>query len=207
MLQVSSSGNFGLYDITQSKWLIGANTEGRAFSQQDWASNFRIIYSDNTEAKYRVTNSLRDGMLQVSSSGNFGLFDITKNKWLVYSGLDGVAKLQNSPSDSANGDEIPTAWWVNKKLNFDSHQANNGWQKLPNGLILQWGRYDAVDGTRTFSFPIAFNSTPFSMQMTNLNGDNARYDNFAITNMTATTFTVQTTNSALGSFMIFAIGK
>ena len=207
MLQVSSSGNFGLYDITQSKWLIGANTEGRAFSQQDWASNFRIIYSDNTEAKYRVTNSLRDGMLQVSSSGNFGLFDITKNKWLVYSGLDGVAKLQNSPSDSANGDEIPTAWWVNKKLNFDSHQANNGWQKLPNGLILQWGRYDAVDGTRTFSFPIAFNSTPFSMQMTNLNGDNARYDSFAITNMTATTFTVQTTNSALGSFMIFAIGK
>lgn len=209
MLQVSSRGNFGLYDNTSGNWLIGTDTNGNAFVQKDFVSTIKIKYSDTSQPQFVAENSLRSGMLQVSSGGNFGLYDGTNKKWLVYSGADGVPMIAKSPDLSANGDQIPTTYWVNKVIKnmFTQNLSDNGWQKLPSGLIMQWGRYDAVDGTRTFSFPIAFNSTPFGMQMTNLNGDNARYDDFAITNMTATTFTVQTTNSALGSFMIFAIGK
>jgi len=47
---------------------------------------------------------------------------------------------------------------------FGSSIAANGWQKLPSGLIVQWGQFDAsasVSGTTTF--PIAFPNNLFSL--------------------------------------------
>ncbi|MGF7453299.1 gp53-like domain-containing protein [Pasteurella bettyae] len=164
-----------------------------------------FAFEDNTQPQFRVANSLHKGMLQVSSSGNFGLYDITQNKWLVYSSLDGVAKLQNSPSNNANGDEIPTARWVNQKLKFESHHATNGWQRLPNGLIFQWGRYDATNA-RTFNFPIAFTGTPYVVQCTDYNDNGSQVNALTTTGLTNTKFDV-IVQGAIGAFSMFAIGR
>ena len=205
MFQVSSSGNLGIYDNSSNNWLIGANINGLAFCQKDWESNFKIIRDNDAESIYQTVNSKRDGSLKVARGGELGIYDHTKNKWLVYSGLDGVAKLQNSPLSNANGDEIPTAWWVTQKLKFESHHATNGWQKLPNGLILQWGRFDATNA-RTFNFPIAFTSTPYVVQCTDHNDNGGQVNALTTTGLTNTKFDV-IIQGAIGAFSMFAIGR
>ena len=41
------------------------------------------------------------------------------------------------------------------------NKASYGWQKLPSGLIIQWGNTAPVSGTATISFPIAFPQNPY----------------------------------------------
>lgn len=49
---------------------------------------------------------------------------------------------------------------------FDSLKSENGYQKLPGGLILQWFKVlDGTKGFRTVSFPIAFPSVCLSLHV------------------------------------------
>ncbi|VEB26143.1 Uncharacterised protein [Actinobacillus lignieresii] len=207
MLQVSNNGNFGLYDNTSGNWLIGTDTNGNAFVQKDFVSTIKIKYSDTSQPQFVAENSLRSGMLQVSSGGNFGLYDLTNKKWLVYSGVDGVPMIAKSPDLSANGDQIPTTYWVNKVIKnaFTQSLTTNGWQKLPNGLIMQWGRYDASNGTRTFNFPIAFTEACYICQPSDWNNSGSGTHPVTSRDVTTTGFTIEA-NDNLGGFMMFAIG-
>ena len=49
------------------------------------------IRADNspTEVRYRLNNNIRSGMLQISGSGNFGMYDNTNNRWILNSPLSG----------------------------------------------------------------------------------------------------------------------
>ncbi len=52
---------------------------------------------------------------------------------------------------------------------FGSSLAANGYQKLPSGLIIQWGNaYIPVNGT-TFNFSIAFPNSCASLVITGMN--------------------------------------
>jgi len=45
--------------------------------------------------------------------------------------------------------------------------AVNGYQKLPSGLYIQWGRYvSTIDGDQSFTFPTAFPNACFNVQTT-----------------------------------------
>lgn len=44
---------------------------------------------------------------------------------------------------------------VTNSLDFTNSKGGNGYTKLPNGIILQWGRVTGA-GTITATFPIAF---------------------------------------------------
>jgi hypothetical protein len=48
---------------------------------------------------------------------------------------------------------------------FDSSKAATGYQKLPSGLIIQWGTFTAGAGTTIVTFPIAFPSACYNVQV------------------------------------------
>ena len=50
---------------------------------------------------------------------------------------------------------------------FSNLLQENGWTKLPNGLIFQWGKYE-FQGTQTYNFPIKFPNSCFGI----VSGDN-----------------------------------
>jgi hypothetical protein len=87
-------------------------------------------------------------------------------------------------------------------LNFDKSLATSGYQKLPSGLIIQWGKssfnvgQDAtITGTWSITFPTAcftFHPTGFSDIKS---GDGRLYGAFQISSASTTGFTVTARNN------------
>lgn len=48
-------------------------------------ANLTITRDDTTEARVNVVNGLHSGRVVASGGGNFGLYDVTNSKWLIYS--------------------------------------------------------------------------------------------------------------------------
>ncbi|WP_170000604.1 phage tail protein [Campylobacter sp. RM9328] len=81
----------------------------------------------------------------------------------------GITKLKNSITGNAT-DTAVTEKAVKSFLgeSFDSSKSSNGYTKLPNGLILQWGITDPQNGfiAKPTMFPIAFTSECFGVWVT-----------------------------------------
>lgn len=74
---------------------------------------------------------------------------------------------------SPNGTQATLSYSV---IGFTQSLQQNGWCKLPNGLILQWGFYSGTqDGQERengpFRFPISFSSNVYSLHLELLNND------------------------------------
>lgn len=83
---------------------------------------------------------------------------------------------------------------------------NGGYQKLPGGLILQWGLggLAAGAGTGTFSFPIAF---PNACLRGVINDLGSTVFTYAIASPSASTYTVWRSNTAGGAaYQFIAVG-
>jgi hypothetical protein len=80
----------------------------------------------------------------------------------------------------SNGDAAPSFASLSSLTDFDNSLATNGYQKLPGGLIIQWGAdtNDMTEGeNRTYTFPIAFPSTCATVQVTIFGNGDASGDN------------------------------
>ena len=54
--------------------------------------------------------------------------------------------------------------WKLPQLNFSAAPMRNGWQRLPSGVVLQWGTNIMTTGQLdSFSFPLAFPNTGLSV--------------------------------------------
>lgn len=193
---IDNNGNFipwgnGRYDIGST------NDRVKSIHTQD----ISIAKSDASNVIVRLANTLREITLNIASSGNAGLWDNTLSKWLLMAGSDGILKAGTTPPVGATGSELTTANWF--KSQFTQSLSNNGWQKLPSGLILQWGTYNSDNGS-TFSFPIAFNSVFFAIAG-DVNTSGSYVANVALTNISNAGFSVLKTGD-LGAFSVFAIG-
>ena len=81
----------------------------------------------------------------------------------LFESVRGYLAVNQNPPASDSSTKIATTNWVNSKITSSSitgSLATNGWTKLPNGLIIQWGRF-ATSGYRygnsfTVNFPTAF---------------------------------------------------
>jgi hypothetical protein len=80
---------------------------------------------------------------------------------------------------------------------FGSLLATNGWQKLPSGLIIQWG-LTGTGGTVTTVFPIAFPTACFSVVAT-ANGTTGGADEVELSTVTAVQFIANHANSGVNS--------
>lgn len=89
---------------------------------------------------------------------------------------------------------------------FGSSLAASGYQKLPSGLIFQWGTGDCGAGsTATVTFPIAFTSAAYSVSATDGTGSGLGY---LITTVGVTTTGCGfTAGGNAGQFYWFAVGK
>lgn len=123
-----------------------------------------------------------------------------------------------APSTSGNILTSNGTSWVSAALNFDKSLATSGYQKLPSGLIIQWGKtafnvgQDAtITGTFSLTFPTAcltFHPTSFS-DVTS--GDGRLRGAFQISSATTTGFTVTSRNNVnsgglIGNLNWMAIG-
>ena len=87
--------------------------------------------------------------------------------------------------------------------------ATNGYQKLPGGLIIQWGSVTVpVDSSATFTFPIAFPNAclvAFAQQTIGIAGGGTSIPGWVVTGKTLTGMTVLN-DYATQTFYVFAIG-
>jgi len=121
-------------------------------------------FSDSTDS-----SSVQTGALQVA--GGVGIVkSVTVGGALTVGAPAGV---QHDPSLIVNGNTSVTG-----NLNvagtisgFANSLQTNGYQKLPGGLILQWGQSDSVAGDTTVSvtFPISFPSACLNITATTVN--------------------------------------
>lgn len=96
------------------------------------------------------------------ADGGTGRSTLTANAVLVGNGTSGINSVSPSTTDNvliSNG----TSWTsaaISSIAGFDKLFAANGYQKLPSGLLIQWGLTSGVpaDTTVTITLPIAFSS-------------------------------------------------
>ena len=89
-------------------------------------------------------------------------------------------------------------------------KTSNGYQKLPSGLIMQWGSSTSTSSTTTITFPIAFPTAGLNVQVTGIasSSDTGGLDlstSPRASSLTTTQFVTSTSTSANG-FYWFAIG-
>jgi hypothetical protein len=89
------------------------------------------------------------------ADGGTGASTLSANAVLLGNGTSALQTV--APSTSGNVLTSNGTTWTSAALNFDSSLSSNGYQKLPSGLIIQWGT--ATDGTITF--PITFPNAAF----------------------------------------------
>ena len=97
---------------------------------------------------------------------------------------------------SPNGTQATLSYSV---IGFTQSLQQNGWCKLPNGLILQW-RLDTLSGqTATLSFPISFTTIVYTIILQNtypyVNGTSAGW------------FSSNVLNYSLGNIKIYYSDK
>ncbi|MDD7568281.1 MAG: hypothetical protein PUJ68_00045 [[Actinobacillus] rossii] len=89
------------------------------------------------------------------------------------------------------------------KESFKQSISNNGWCKLPNGLIFQWGNVEGTD----VNFPIAFPNAVLNVQLSDIASIDVSVI-MTIRTLSKTGFTVYSdkASTVLGGYFFFAIG-
>lgn len=107
--------------------------------------------SDITAATSRAVKAAKDSLLSRSAN----LADVGS----VAEVLKNLGILSAAKRDVGNGaSQLPDMSF------FHSNLANNGWQKSPSGLIVQWGSASPnANGRGEVYFPIAFTRRPFTL--------------------------------------------
>ncbi len=128
---------------------------------------------------------ISNGFYQVSNPGSTNLPTATTAHLLVYGVNSTKTHVSQLATDVINGQTysrsmVAFTWSAWKQIAttdqttasataYDSAHlfSVNGYQKLSNGLILQWGRFtDGTNGDYTLTFPIAFPTACFNVQLT-----------------------------------------
>ena len=136
------------------------------------------------------------GTLAVTNGGT-GLSTITSNALLVGAGTGAVTTISPGTSGQILGSDGTT--WVAINNDFTSSKTTNGYQKLPSGVIIQWGYSPTYS---SITFPIAFPNNCWSVNNT-ANGFNAE---LGLTSVTRFGFS-PTTNGNTGAFYWMAFGN
>jgi hypothetical protein len=138
------------------------------------------------------------------AQGGTGAATLTSNNVLLGNGTSAVQAV--APGTSGNVLASNGTTWASSALSslsaFDKSLSANGYQKLPGGLIMQWGTSGSVGSTSaiTVTLPIAFPSNFSSVVVTaksdasgsqeaNINATQLSLSQFVINNRTQTTQT------------------
>lgn len=189
-----------------------------------------ILYASTTDTFARLTGAGTTGSVLLSgtvvpswgkvplathvsgalppANGGTGTTSLTSKAVVIGNGTDPVSAV--SPSSSGNVLVSDGTDWTSAALSsltvFGKSLSANGYQKLPGGMIIQWGTFTSTaDGAESFSWPTAFASSCL-IAVANWTGDISY--NVPITETTTTAFKVDRNNNIGGSqnFKIIALG-
>lgn len=92
-------------------------------------------------------------------------------------------------------------------ISFPSSLASSGYQKLPSGLIIQWGVVSVPAGNvyTTFNLPIANPTSTLVILGSNANGTSNVYT-VDVTSVSNTQFNAKTTHISVAGVFYVAIG-
>jgi hypothetical protein len=110
----------------------------------------------------------------------------------------------------SNGNSPPSWNSLASFTEFDKSLATDGYQKLPGGLIIQWGTTGVIagPGTATITFPIVFTTSCFNVQITikDESGDTSSTGIVAARSVTTTGFILRNGDDPNMIFNWLAIG-
>jgi hypothetical protein len=108
---------------------------------------------------------------------------------------------------TGNADTVTNGVYTTNFTSSNQSLTANGYQKLPGGLIMQWG-YSAItaNGNTAITFPIAFPSSCVNVQVTQENDSTSDLYTYRVNTVTTTGFNVRNSMSNTPSAYWFAIG-
>lgn len=118
--------------------------------------------------------------------------------------VDAASVIDKVPTATPTANAIPVAdangkldSWVSQSIT--GSLTTNGYEKFPNGLIIQWGTSPSisVDSSATITFPIAFPNAALSAQATDLGSGEST--SVGIKELTTTDITLYVPSSDTGS--------
>lgn len=126
------------------------------------------------------------------------------------------AAIQALASVAASTVEIAAFSAVNKFIRpdrlpsaFPNSLASSGYQILPGGLIIQWGKTSSVtaNGSQGVTFPVGFPANCFTVTTANQRGSSTQTWNETISAPTTTGFTIYNTDGTAEVMSWIAIGN
>lgn len=126
-----------------------------------------------------IADTLQGSVFEFINTGTANLTVQTAGSDQIDNGPTGVASIVIPPNQSlrlvrASASSLWHPVGITAQALGSTLQASlaaSGWQRLPSGLILQWGTANGASATGTVTFPIAFPNSPLSIALTD--GDNA----------------------------------
>ena len=141
----------------------------------------------------------------LSANGGTGLNSSgTNGNVLTSNGTTWVSSAIGNAATVTNGVYTTSFTGSNQSL------TSNGWQKLPGGLIMQWGVSTSTTSTTTITFPIAFPTSALNVQTSTVSSssDTGGLDLSTAPrfNSVTTTGFVASSSTSSNGFYWFAIG-
>jgi hypothetical protein len=141
------------------------------------------------------------------ADGGTGASTLSANAVLLGNGTSALQTV--APSTSGNVLTSNGTTWTSAALNFDKSFTANGWQKIPGGLILQWGESSFInsDSSVSVTFPIAFTTSCFQVIVSGTAGTSGAGEvALASIDLTTTTVTIINDGGKGSTARWFAIG-
>ncbi|QNK84552.1 hypothetical protein HOO31_07835 [Aliarcobacter cryaerophilus] len=173
-------------------------------------SNINKYWYDTSSGK--ATLKIFDGTNWVEVNLGGSGDDSTNVKLTGDQTIDGIKTFTSFPitpsSEPTSDYQVANKKYVDDKIGHTQNLSDNGWTKLPNGLILQWGKYNGGLLAGTINFPIIFTTKVFSINTTSTYGGGAA--TATINNLTKKDFVFinrfGSGGSSYSDFYWFAIG-
>lgn len=187
-------------DVTNTYWIIAFASAGDFYTKTE------------TDGLYlKKSNNLSD--LTNTAQARFWLDVYSKTEAYNKSEVD--SKTTVASTAQAQGQVSNTTLLTPLRLSeafkgTNQSLASTGWQKLPGGLILQWGSVvvNTANTFETFSFPVAFTTTCFQFVASFANAANSsQHTRINVGNPTTTQFSVSLADITTGAAVrYFAVG-
>jgi hypothetical protein len=174
-----------------------------------------ILWTDGGTPKITLNNAVNKSVEIVSAnvdivSGNVRVSGNLTVAGGISFGETGTAYGTSGQILKSNGNSPPSWNSLASFTEFDKSLATDGYQKLPGGLIIQWGTTGVIagPGTATITFPIVFTTSCFNVQITikDESGDTSSTGIVAARSVTTTGFILRNGDDPNMIFNWLAIG-
>jgi hypothetical protein len=173
------------------------------------ATNGQVLTYNGSTSTW-VASAVPKELPQTALSGQVLSYDGSTSTWVA------SAVPKELPQTALSGQILTyngsTSTWVASSLSangFNVSLSSNGYQKLPSGLIMQWGKTisTGADSTVSVSFPISFVSEVYSVVVTqNAGRQDGSSGTISVDGITITSFNIQNGADNTGPFYWQAIG-